>query len=74
MKDSEFIQQRDDRGKIGETCFYVEKAAQELLLMSRRQYMTVTELRAQVSVLQKWLGDLDEQLAQPAVQRQETSS
>lgn len=65
MKDTEFIQQRDDRGKIAQTCTYVEKGAHEFKLMSQRQYRTVTELRAQVGVLQKWLHDLDEQLAQP---------
>ena len=66
MKAAEFIQQRSDRGKIGQTCYYIEKAAHELQLMSRRQYMTITELRAQAGVLQTWLQDLDEQLAQDA--------
>lgn len=64
MKDTEFIRKRSDWSKIGQTCYYVEKGAHELLLMSRRQHMTVTELRAQVNVLQKWLADLDAQLSQ----------
>lgn len=64
MKDTEFIQQRADRGSIAQTCTYVENAAHKLQLMSVRQHMTVTELRAQVNVLQKWLSDLDTQLAQ----------
>ncbi len=64
MKDTDFIQQRTDRGTIGQTCTYIENAAHKLKLMSVRQHMTVTELRAQVGVLQKWLSDLDTQLAQ----------
>lgn len=64
MKDSEFIQQRADRGTVAQTCTYVENAAHKLKLMSVRQHMTVTEIRAQVGVLQKWLSDLDTQLAQ----------
>lgn len=63
MHDTEFIQKRTDRRKIDETCYFIEKAAHELLLMSRRQRMTVTELRGQIRVLQKWLRDLDRQLA-----------
>jgi hypothetical protein len=35
--------------------------------MSLRQHMTVTELRAQVAVLQQRLNDLDAQLAQAPV-------
>jgi hypothetical protein len=63
MKDSEFIQKRSDRGKIGQTCHYIETGAHKLLLMSRRQHMTVTELRAQAKVLQQWLTDLEGYLA-----------
>lgn len=70
MKNTEFIQQRDDRGTIGQTCYYIEKGAHKLKLMSLRQYMTVTELRAQVSILQKWLRDLDEQLGQEATREE----
>ena len=68
MKEGEFIRERSDWGSVGQTCSYVETAAHKLMLMSRRQHMTVTELRAQVGVLQKWLSDLDAQLAQPSPQ------
>ncbi len=65
MHDAEFVQKRTDRLKIDETCYFIEKAAHKLLLMSRRQRGTVAELRGQISVLQKWLRDLDDQLAVP---------
>lgn len=65
MKDTEFIQKRPDRGGVIQTCGYIEHGAHKLRLMSNRQHMTVTELRAQVAVLQQWLRDLDDQLAQP---------
>jgi hypothetical protein len=72
MKESEFIQQHPKRGKIQQTSTYIEKGAHELKLMSQRQHMTVTQLRAQVGVLQKWLHDLEEWLQQ-AGEQQETS-
>jgi hypothetical protein len=62
MKDSEFIQQRADRGSIMQTCTMVDTAGHKLMLMSQR--MTATELRAQVNVLLTWFRELDTQLAE----------
>ena len=64
MKSSEFIHQRPDLRGVSQTCYMIDRAAHKLMLMSNRQRMTVTELRAQVQVLQAWLNQLDEQLAQ----------
>ena len=69
MKESEFIQQHPKNGNIQQTCYYLEKGAHKLMLMSRRQHMTVTELHAQVEVLQKWLygymGDIQKSRGAP---------
>jgi hypothetical protein len=69
-KESEFIQQHPNRENIQQTCYYLEKGAHKLRLMSRRQHMTVTELHAQVGALQKWLRDLDEWLTQAPTQKE----
>jgi hypothetical protein len=66
VKDSEFIQERADRSEIMRTCSMVDTAGHKLMLMSRRQRMTATELKAQVGVLLTWLNRLDEQLGKPA--------
>ena len=61
----DFFPQRSDRGPMQQKCAYIEKAAHKLLLASRRQHVTTSELRAQVSVLHQWLTELEAQLARP---------
>ena len=68
MRQTNFIQLREDRSSIGHTCSYIASKAHTLKLMSLRQRMTVTELRIQVAVLQQCLYELDAQLAQTTVQ------
>ncbi len=64
MKDSEFLRNHANWNSLGATCYYIEKGAHELNLMSRRQHITITEMQAQVQILQKWLGDLHERLSE----------
>jgi hypothetical protein len=61
----DFFPQRSDRGPMRQTCAFIEKAAHTLLLASRRQHMTTSELRAQVGVLPQWRTALDAQRASP---------
>ena len=49
-----FFPQRSDRGPMARTCASIEKAAHALMLASRRQQMTTTELSAKVAMLPQW--------------------
>jgi hypothetical protein len=59
MQDSDFLSNGADREAISKTCGYLERASHKLQLMSVRKNMTATEMKAQISVIKKWLGDLE---------------
>ncbi len=62
MQDSDFLNNGADRATIAKSCVYLERASHKLQLMSVRKNMTATEMHAQISVIKRWLADLEKQV------------
>lgn len=63
MQESDSLSNGADREAISKSCGYLERASHKLQLMSVRKNMTATEMKAQISVIKKWLGDLEKCLS-----------